>query len=180
MIITYALCSFWPCLYFTSVLSSFLCVCSFLLLYLWYSSTSFLSSLLLIFSCVIRGFLTLLSPLLTKSLSGYYIFLDTVPLRFHIPAFICDCTEFSFLEYLALPAVAHVNSPNDILVSLFGNLRFFFNWLQIFETSNLWSGSISDPGSIRASFNLFQNRFSFKNYIFQGMSISIFWCFPGV
>jgi hypothetical protein len=52
--------------------------------------------------------------------------------------------------------------------------------LQIFETSNLWSGSISDPGSIRASFNLFQNRLSFKNYIFQGISISIFWCFPGV
>lgn len=41
----------------------------------------------------------------------------------------------------------------------FWNLMTFFNLVQIFATSRLWSGSITAPGSVCTSFILFLNRY---------------------
>lgn len=107
----------------------------------------FRSSILLIISCVVRGFLAFLSTCPSKITHyylahiSYYCSTALSHSQFHIPL------HRVFLpEYLALSLVEHITSPDPTFVYLFRNYSISFNLMQIFATSKLWSESISAPG----------------------------------
>ena len=170
-----------------ALFNSFLSLLWFFLLSLVLTFLHFLlSSILLIISCVIHGFLALFSTFPTRPL----IVSNThcSPALRHSHCHI-QLHQVSLLEYPALFVVEHIISPNPIVVFSFGTLQFSSIWCRswqlvscgqsqylpqavsahpshcflnlcftrILATSKLWSESISAPDSVCTSFTLFLN-----------------------
>jgi hypothetical protein len=117
------------------------------------------SSILLIISCVINGFLALFSTLPTKSLiessTNSFKFFHSTSTFQHSHSI---APSFSYRIFCTL-CLSPYNFSKSHLGLLFWNFKFFFNLMLNLATSMLWSVSISAAGHVCTSVTLILNRF---------------------
>ena len=135
-----------------------------------------LSSILLIISCVIRGFIALFSTFLTRSLtvSNTHSFIlfhctSTFPLSHPV------APRFSSGVSYTLRCSAY-NFSKSLCGRLFCTLIIFFNLVQILATSKLWSVNICPRQCLHILHNVSESMF--HKYLVQLMSTPISWCLP--
>src|SRR5215475_9571074 len=89
-----------------------------------------LSSILLIISCVIHGFLSLFSTFPTRSLRHIPLYCSTALQHSHC---LIQLHRVSLLEYPARFVFEYTFSPNPIVVFSFGSLRLSSIWCRSWQ-----------------------------------------------